>query len=136
MIWRFSSWSSTTRMRLATVDSSPSRAARSGPRGLALDPHGNPEGEGRSPADRRLDPDPATVELDDPSGNGEPEPRPALLPRAGAVRLLELLEDPLPVRLGDPRPRVGDGHDEGVAVPVGRDPHRANLRELDGVADQ
>src|SRR5262245_30681812 len=115
MIWRFSSWSSMTRMRFATLGSSlstrwPSRA-RSAPRGLALDAHRHLEAERRSPSDDGLDPDPATVELDDALRDGESEPRPALLPRARAVGLLEFLEDPLPVRLGDPRPRVGDRDD-------------------------
>src|SRR5215468_4563770 len=106
MIWRFSSWSSMTRMRFATfrllVVRGLGRRARSAPRDLALDAHGHLEAERRAPSDRGLHPDPAAVELDDPLRDGKPEPRPAFLPRARAVGLLELLEDPLPIRLGDP----------------------------------
>src|SRR5262245_24554157 len=129
-----------TRMRFATSGSSlsargPSRA-RSAPHGLALDAPRHLEAEPGSPPGRRLHPDPSTVELDDALLDGEPEPRPAFLPRARAVGLLEFLEDSLPVRLGDPRSGVGDRYDEGVAVAIGGDPHRADIRELDGVADE
>src|SRR5262245_28922206 len=105
--------------------------ARSAPRDLALDAHGHLEAERGSPPEGRLHPDPAAVELDDPLRDGEPEPRAALLPGARAVSLLELLEDPLPVRLRDPRARVGDRDDERLAVAVRGDPHRADVGELD-----
>ena len=56
-----------------------------------------------------LQPDPAAVQLDDPPRQGEPEPG-ALGLRGAAAALLEGLEDPLPVRLGDADARVGDRH--------------------------
>jgi hypothetical protein len=60
------------------------------------------------------------VELDDPLGQGEPEPG-ALGRGRLAAALLERLEDPLAVLGSDPGPGVGDG-DQHLA-PVGQRPH-------------
>ena len=109
------------------VRPSPWRSTRTGTRKQKVEPR----------AERRLDPDPAAVQLDDPLGDREPEPRAALLAGARAVGLLELLEDPLPGR-----PRRSPGRCRPPRRRTRRrprwrhDPHLAGLGELDGVAHE
>ena len=99
---RLSSWSSTTRIRLLMLASA-WRSTRTG----------SAKPERRSPAPGlRFDPDAPAVQLDDALGDREPKAGAALFAGAGAVGLLELLEDLLLVGLRDagagvapPRPR-------------------------------
>jgi hypothetical protein len=97
---------------------------------------GQGEREGRALAGRGLDPDATAVHLDDAPGDGQAETGAPLRARRRAVDLLELLEDPLLVGLGDARARVRDRDAEG---PVGRGRLQADLAglgELDRVADE
>ena len=87
-------------------------------------------------AERGLHPDAPAVQLHDPPGDRQPEPGAALLPGAGAVGLLELLEDPLLVGLGDPGAGVGHRDDEGAVGDPRLDRDLAGLGELDRVAHQ
>src|SRR5262245_15995778 len=72
----------------------------------------------------------------DTPGDGEPEAGAALLAGAGAVDLLELIEDPFLVGHRNPRPRVGDGDQEGAVLDSDTQGDLAYLRELDGVAEE
>src|SRR5262252_5246631 len=92
--------------------------------------------EGRPLSEHGFHPQTPAVQLDDPAGNGEAEPRAALRAGAGAVRLLELLEDLLLVSLGDPGATVGDRDDEGPIGGAGLDGHTAAVGELDRIAGE
>src|SRR6266508_5505746 len=89
------------------------------------------------PAPTSLHPDPAAVKLDQPLGEREPEAG-TFRPIIGAdARLLELLEDPLAVLEGDPRPCVRDRDPHLSVRASGRDPDVAALRgELDRDREQ
>ena len=64
----------------------------------------------------RFHPDASAVHLDDAPRDGQAQAGAPLLAGIGAVGLLELVEDPLPVSRRDPRAGVRNGHDE----PAGR----------------
>ena len=99
-------------------------------------PGGEPHVEGRAMAKGRHDPDAATVHLDDLSGDGKPEPGPALGLGVGAVHLVELLEDAHLMLFGDARARIHDADGEVAMRGFGANTHFASVGELDGVADQ
>src|SRR5690606_35606723 len=77
-----------------------------------------------------------------PPADGEAEPGPAVSPRQGRIRLLELAEQALGVGIGDTR--SGVRHREGEARPACRgtpfhgdpDGDAAGLGELDRVTDE
>ena len=58
------------------------------------------------------------MHFDDALGDGEPQACPALLPGAGGIDLLELLEDLRLVFGSDPRARVRDLEDDGGISPA------------------
>ena len=61
------------------------------------------------PGRAAFDGDMTTVHLDRPSGDGQPEPGAATVPRSGFVEAEKPIEDPLAVLSGDAQPFVGDG---------------------------
>jgi hypothetical protein len=71
----------------------------------------------RALAEPRLYPDATTVHFHDLSGDGKPKARPARGVAAGAVDLMELLEDAGMVGFGDATPRVCDGDGEAASKP-------------------
>src|SRR5499426_1156637 len=97
---------------------------------------GNLHLEGRTLAQRRLDPNATAMHLDDLLGNGEPQAGAALGLGVGAVDLVELLEDARLVLLRNAG--SGVGHMDGeVAVASGSgDAYLPGVRELDGIADK
>src|SRR5215813_6599243 len=102
---------------------SPTRGAR-----------GNLHLEGRTLAQRRLDPNATAVHLHNLLGNGKTKTGAALGPRVGVVDLLELLEDPRLMFRGDTWAGVRHADVELAVDRFGRDAHLARVGELDGVA--
>ena len=76
------------------------------------------------------------MQLDDAPGDRKAQARAALLARARAVDLLELLEDALLVLGRDADAGVGHRDQEAAVLDLGPDAHGAGLGELDRVADQ
>ena len=92
--------------------------------------------EGRTLAKARLDPDAATVHLDNLLRDGEAESGAALGLGVGAVYLVELLEDAGELIGRNAGARVGDAHGEMAVGRACRDAHLPCVGELDGVADE
>ena len=84
----------------------------------------------------RLDPDFPRVHFDDPLGDRQSEPGPALLFRGRAVRLLELGEDLGLVGLADAGSGVANGDRERAVRGGSLDGDFSRVGELDGVADE
>src|SRR6478672_4668540 len=99
-------------------------------------PERDGEGERRALALLGLDADPAAVALDDVPGDRQAEPR-AAPTHAGAVGLVEALEDAGPVGLRDPDPVVAYGDGDDVTLAPDADHDLAALwAELHGVVDE
>src|SRR5262249_33474065 len=103
---------------------------------LPSNAHREREPEGRALAQARLDPDTSSVHLNDAFDDGEPKAGATLGASAGAIGLLELLEDLLLIRFGNARPGVGDGDREGPVRHRHLDLHLTSVGELDGVPHQ
>ena len=119
-----SSSSSTSRMRFLMTGSAGSTTV------------GNLEREDRTVARAGVHPEPATVHLDDPPRDGEPEPGAALGLGDRIVGLLELLEQLLLIGGIDSRSGVVHRHAERAIGRRDLDRHFAGVGELDRVADQ
>ena len=65
-----------------------------------------------------LDRDLTAVRLDRPFGDGQPETRPASIPRTGFIETKEPIKDPRAVLSGDARAVVGDGEQRLVSMCV------------------
>src|SRR5262245_42787238 len=92
--------------------------------------------EGRTLADRRLDPNAAAVHLHDLLGDCEPEAGATLGLSKGAVDLVELLEHARLLFVGYPRSGVGNA-DSKVPIGGGRNnAYLAGIRKLDGITDE
>src|SRR5713226_1792723 len=81
--------------------------------------HRQREGEGGPAARLALDPDPASMQLDELLRQGQAQARAFLLARLVAPHLAELLEDGGLVLGGDPDPGVGDGDLDRAVPPAG-----------------
>src|SRR4029453_9994824 len=93
------------------------------------------EREAGASSDRAFEGDPAPMCLDDVADDGKPEARPAEI--AGAGRLREALEDPLPLLRRNPRTRVGHREGDGAVSSGGRDDDPASRgRVAEGVREQ
>ena len=103
---------------------------------LPLHPERHGEMEGRPLSECRFHPEAPAVQLHDSPRDREPEPGAARLPGAGAVSLLELLEDLLLVGLGDPGARIRHRDDDGAVRRPGLDRDLAGVGELDRVAGE
>ena len=100
-------------------------------------PARHPDGERRALPHLRCDLQIVSEELADGAADGESQPRSAVLPRRGAVGLLERLEDGLEPVLRDSDTRILHG-DAPDLVPAPQDPDRDPPPggELEGVPDQ
>src|SRR5262245_50788907 len=76
------------------------------------------------------------MHFDDLLGDGEPEAGATLCLGKGAVDLMKLLKDALLLLLGDARSRVRHADIEATVDRLGSHAHFANVRKLDGVADE
>src|SRR6516164_3054300 len=122
IIWRLSSSSSITSMRLLML----------APPGLNV----NRERESKrgALAGLRLDPDSAPVHLDDALRYGESQAGAALLARDGIVRLLELLKQLDLIDSGDAGASVPDRYIECAIIRFGLNGDFACVGELDRIA--
>src|SRR4051794_6204654 len=99
-------------------------------------PIGDREAEGTAPGGCRLRPDAATVELDDPLADRQPDPGPGEL--VARVQALEGLEDPVCVLGVDSDAVVGNGQPPRIRLALRghADLGPRVAGELDRVADQ
>src|SRR5215471_15489321 len=100
---------------------------------LSLDNNREPEGKCRALARLRLDPDLASVHLNDTLGYGEPQAGAALLAGDGVVGLLELLKQLDLISGGDAGAGVADRDMECAIVRFRLDGDFAGIGELNGV---
>src|SRR5262249_52533866 len=92
--------------------------------------------EGRALPQARLNPDTPAVHLNDAFDDGESEAGAALGARAGAIGLLELLEDLLLISFGNASPGVGNGDRAGTVRRRHLDPYLTSVGDLAGVPHQ
>ena len=97
---------------------------------------GNLHLEGRTLPQPRLDPNATAVHLHNLFGDGEPETGATLGLGNRAVDLVELLENPRLMLLGDARTRVCHTDGEVAADHLRGHAHLARVGELDCVADE
>ena len=103
---------------------------------LLLNVNREREGKCRAPANLRLDPDSASVHLNDALRYSEPQAGAAFLASNGIVGLLELLKQVGLIGGGDAGTGVTDRHMECAFICFGLDGDFAGVGELDGIADE